>query len=261
MLVYAYKKEVYMSNKKLIIIISSAVVAILGIIVLCFVSLKPIETLSSTVFFETESVAAGSSGTFKNFVVEDYQTVKAGDEIAEIEVEAVNAKCLDKKASERKHEKAVADYENAAIMYKDGVITQEQYDASLEKFKEAQAQSACGTEIKQIEKIYALNDGKVFLGEFNEGDEVHNDSVLAEIGTSAPVVHAYFSPKIAKRIKPEAKAQISIVKYPEKQFTGTVKSLGAPEVMGTLVVISINEDVSDLRIKNGDSVVVKINRK
>ena len=53
-------------------------------------------------------------------------------------------------------------------------------------------------------------------------------------------------------------AEITIVKYPEKLFTGVVRNTDAVDIMGRLIILDIAEDLNDINIQSGDAAVVKI---
>ena len=81
------------------------------------------------------------------------------------------------------------------------------------------------------------------------------------IATIKPVerrIKAYFSPKHAKKIETGMQAQIILIKYPEKQFTGVIESVEKIDVNGIPVIIKINEDVSSLNVNDNDNTIVRI---
>lgn len=249
-----------MLSKKVIFTFSIISVIGIGLIAFAYFQPKTIETVSASVSVPTEQIFSPADGVLKSINVEDYANVNVGDVIAQVEVTLSAAKCQDKKTSEAIQQKAVKDYENAAIMYKDGVITQEQYDKSLENLRAVQAKKPCSAETKQAENILALKSGKVVIGSYKVGDSINEGDLIADVYTDKPQIHAYFSPKQVKNLHVGADAQIAIIKYPEKPLTGVVKALGATDIMGRLVVIDINDDTSDMILKNGDAATVKIKK-
>ena len=242
------------------IVLSFAGIVALGLLLIAFslYSNKPIETVSANVAINTEQILANFNGKIKSLNYKTYDDIKTGDIVATIEVTQTESNCNNPKAMQNKQKQAMAEYENAAIMYKDGVISQQQYDSSLEKLRKTQDQKACGGEATHIENIYAFKNGKIFYNEYKVGDEVQEDDVLAEIGVTKPQIHAYFSPKKAKRIKVDMPAEITIIKYPEKLFTGVVRNTDAVDIMGRLIILDIAEDLNDINIQSGDAAVVKI---
>jgi len=249
-----------MVSKK--ITISFALIVITGLILIGFSILynKPLETVSASINMDTENIFANFNGKIKEFNYKDYDNVKIGDIIATIEVVQTEEFCKNKTVAENKQKQAVAEYENAAIMYKDGVITQEEYDASLDKLRKTQSQKVCTGEATHTENIYAVKAGKIYYANYNVGDTTQSEDVIATIATGQPQIYAYFSPKQAKNIKSGMVGEISIIKYPEKQFTGIVKSVSTGDIMGNLVILDINEEVDDLNLRNGDAAVVRISK-
>ena len=249
-----------MLSKK--VIFTFSIISAIGLVLIAFAYFHPkaIETVSASVSVPSEQIFAPADGILKSINVEDYADVKVGDVIAQIEVTLAAAKCQDKKTSETIQQKAVKDYENAAIMYKDGIITQEQYDKSLENLRAVQAKKPCSAEAKQTENILALKNGKAVIGSYKVGDSISEGDLVAEVYTDKPQIHAYFSPKQVKNLPVGADSEISIIKYPEKHLTGVVKALDTVDIMGRLVVIDINGDTSDMILKNGDAATVKIKK-
>ena len=247
-----------MVSKRIIVSFAGIVVVGLALILYSILSNKDLETVSANVNIQTEQIAANFNGKIKELQFNTYDTVKTGDIIATIEVVQTEGECKNRTAQQTKQKQAVAEYENAAIMYKDGVITQAQYDASLDKLRKTQDQMVCSGDAKHSENLYAFNAGKIFYGEYKIGDEVQQDDIIAEISSGKPQIYAYFSPRKAKKIKLDMPAQITIVKYPEKKFTGLVKNIDKVDIMGQLIILDINEDIADLNIQNGDAAIVKI---
>lgn len=250
-----------MTKNRIILSFVCVVIIGLSLIIYSFVSKRPIETVSADVYIESEQILANFNGKIQDFKFKTYDNVKTGDIIATVEVVQPEGFCNNKTAMQNKQKQAMAEYENAAIMYKDGIISQSEYDASLEKLRKTQNQKVCTGEATHVENIYAFKDGKIYYSQLKPGDEVSEDDVLAELSTSKPQIHAYFSPAKTKKINPNsAIAHITIVKYPEKPLTGVIKTVSTGDIMGNLLIIDINEDVSDMNIQNGDAAIVRINR-
>ena len=247
-----------MVSKRIIFSFAGIVIVGLGLIIFSIYDKKAIETVSANVNIQTEQINANFNGKIKEYKFKTYDTIKTGDIVATLEVVQTEGECKNNTYQQNKQKQAMAEYENAAIMYKDGVITQAQYDASLDKLRKTQDQMVCSGNEIHLENLYAFDGGKIFYSEYKVGDDVQQDDVIAEIGVGKPNIHAYFSPKKAKKIKIDMPAEITIVKYPEKKFTGTVKNTDKVDIMGNLVIIDINEDLNDINIKNGDAAIVKI---
>lgn len=219
-----------------------------------------IETVSAAISIETQDVTASTNGTLSEFKVEQYEKVTPGDTIAIISQKIVS-KCKNSTQLDNTSN-AAKDYENAAIMYKDGIISQEQYDSSLEKYKKQKnIKKNCSDKIiTQSKDVKTTISGKIEFADIEIGDTVNENTVVAKIQTGTPTIIAYISPKYKKQIKAGDLAEINIIKYPEKHFTGKITSIDKIDIYGQAISLSINENVSDLNLKNKDSVVVKINK-
>ena len=138
---------------------------------------ETIETLNALINSESVSVQSPAVGKIKLVAVEQDQKVKKGQVLAEIVTEVPvqqNVKTIDKTSSPV--QKSASEYENAAMMYKDGVITQEEYDKRLNtlntpKNEKVKTQSKTVLTSK-VTKIYAPIDGMVILNNFKTGDKV-----------------------------------------------------------------------------------------
>lgn len=246
-----------MLAKKFILLIIVVGLVVGGFFAASTFTSKSIETVSAKIVIDTEEVSANTTGILKTITVEPYQLVKEGDIIATIsQTEHLNCK----PPKNKNDKKAAENYENAAIMYKDGIITKEQYDASLKEYRQyKQAKTCIGDTIEKFQNVYALTSGKIELNDqLNIGDKVYADTIIAYTQKSTPKVIAYFSPKEKRQLKIGRKAELSIIKYPEKVFTGTISAKDKIDLYGLAVKLDINEDVSSLNLKNGDAVIVKI---
>lgn len=242
-------------NKKIIL-------AIIGLILICSVAFilykradlnKEIETVSATVTNDNEVITAGENGIIYSVKYKNFEKVKEGDIIAEIDISsAPKSKCaVEKEASD--------EYKDAAIMYKDGVISKEEYDKSLSEYKEEAKD--CGSNAQVIKSVYANADGVIAYSDIKEGDNVKSDTEIGIINQENALIKAYFSPKYKHRIKEGDKAKITIIKYPEKAFEGTVSSIDKIDINGQGITLEVTQDTSDLNIKNGDAAIVVLLKK
>lgn len=217
---------------------------------------RNIETVSAKIIIDTENITANTSGTLKSINVQPYQTVKEGDIIATVS-KISPAYCHPPKNKNDK--KAAQTYENAAIMYKDGIITKEQYDASLKEYRQYKNAQVCVKQSETVNNVYSLFSGKIELDDnISVGEEVQENTVIAAVQKDSPKILAYFSPKDKRYLKIGQQAEITIIKYPEMAFTGTLSAKDKIDIYGLAIKININEDVSNLNIKNGDAAIVKI---
>ena len=114
------------------------------VIVLCAISAliikatknKNIETYSAKVMQESTAINSEHDGTILNILVKDGQPVKIGQELIEILTSNKYSECLSKENLATEQNQAAEEYQDAAIMYKDGIITKEEYDKSLGEYKD-----------------------------------------------------------------------------------------------------------------------------
>lgn len=248
-----------MFNKKFLLIFSLFFIAgcSLSGIYLFKQNFKDIETMSAKLEIDVKNVEADTNGVIKSISLKPYSVVKIGDIIAEISQTSNKTSC-----SQVTNPKQVQEtYEDAVIMYKDGIISKEEYDASLAKYK-SQKKHSCNPAKSVLVPIYSENDG-IFIPDDNYkiGTPVNEDTIIGSIRSEDIIIKAYFSPNDAKRIKVGKKAIITIIKYPEKQLAGIVTSLGKVDINGQAVYLKITDNNSDLNISDGDASIVKILRK
>ena len=215
-------------------------------------ALKAPETMTAQISIPLEDLSANTYGTVTAIFVKDYDIVKAGDTIAELSRD-VKRNC---QPSGEKSQKAAAEYENAAIMYKDGIITQAEYDASLSKYRAYKSGELCTKFQTKKENIISPVSGKIENIEIKEGAEVTSETLVGKIQTGEAEIIAYFSPKDKKKLRPGRPVRVQIIKYPEKEFTGFMKEFGAASWQGIAVKIRVNEDISSLNLRNGDAAMI-----
>jgi len=213
---------------------------------------REIETMSAKIEMELEDVNADSEGTIKEIKVKSHSSVKLGDIIAEISKRPTK-NCADDKA----YKKASDTYKDSALMYKDGIITKDEYDASLKKYK-SEKSNLCSSKVEVV-PVYAEHDG-VFIkdDDYNSGSTVHEESIIGVIRPEKIIVKAYFSPKDTKRIKVGQNAQVTIIKYPEKQLAATVASIDKIDINGQGVTLEITDNTANLNVAGDDAAIVKL---
>lgn len=244
-----------MSKKFMVIITLSAIV---GISAICgyiyFNSNKDIISYTATIAEESENIPQTEGSEISKYFVKDKEQIKIGQLIAEEKIKTESEKCEPSGKITTQKEKAEEDYQDAAMMYKDGVISKEQYDESLEDYistkKEISKEINCKNDSFSIKKVYATADGIISI------DEKH--TALAVIKPETQHINAYFSPNQSKKIKIGTQAEVTVIKYPEKIFTATVEELGKTNLKGQFIKLKINEKTSDLNIFDNDNVIVKI---
>ncbi len=225
---------------------------------------KEIETVSASVINENEEIIAADNGIIKELKFKNFDKVQEGDIIAEIDItNQPETNCINQEEISSADQKAVKEYENAAIMYKDGVISKEEYDNSLKQYKTETANNnaKCKPANEIIKSIHANANGVILYADLKEGDTVKYDSSIGIVNPENAAVKAYFSPKYKNRIKVGDKAKISIVKYPEKIYSGEVVSKDKIDINGQAIIVRVNEDTKDLNIKNGDGAIVTLLKK
>lgn len=233
------------------------------------------------------AVDAENSGKVKNIFVKPEQNVTRGQVLAEIEVVenvVVPAKVKsgsDVNATKAKLNDAEENYKHFAIMYKDGVIAQEEYDRSLNQLTKAQDdyEKALQTSVtvqKQksvvktnvtTSKVYAPKDGVVSLSYLNKGETAVKDKPIVLLDSNKPKVTAYFNPKYANELKIGQEVDIHMKKYPAKRFTGVINAVGTEPEMNTekqsLVIpvqITFKDDLNGYALAKGQPVQVKFRK-
>ena len=254
-----------MVNKKILVWISVLVVIILSAGIYgynYYNSHKDIETMVAAIQIDFEEIISEHDGIIKELNFKTSDKIKEGDIIGTISKSDDNSDCPDKSQMTKEQKQAAAKYENAAIMYKDGIITKEEYDKSLAEYRYSSKniQSQNCKEKEEIYKIYSPKSGKLFLSDsVAEGSKISENQTIGKVADIKNLtVKAYFSPKYKKIIKDGDNAEIKIVKYPEKTFSGEVVTKDKIDIFGQSVILKINESVDNLNLENEDAVIVKI---
>lgn len=258
-----------MVSKKIIYLVLLVLLFVIFGVIISFNRSRPVsvETLNAHVIADTEDVTVGNLGKISNILISQYQDVKKGQVIAEVTVPSpVQKKQVKSKLQPADKKQIEKDYEDAALMYKEGVISQDEYDKSIENIEAKQAtddkeKDVAETKADRVIKVYAPMDGKIVWGNLKVGDTVSKDVVIAKVNSSYKEVLAHFATAYSDNISIGDKAHIKLIKYPEKQFSGVVNSIGQPDKKGLPITIIFEGETSDIDIINGDSAIVKLEKK
>lgn len=172
-------------------------------------------------------------GTVKSVLVKKDDAVKKGQLLAEISLAATQNASSQKADSsavfKTKLDEAEQNHTNAALMYKDGVISQHEYDKSLEKlvaarnsYENSKAQSS-SKPTPIIKKIYSPVDGVVEIDYIKKGDDISKGKNLFLIDTDELKIMAYFEAKYKKSLKTGSKVVITNDKYEGETFDGEIE--------------------------------------
>lgn len=274
---------------KKVIVISSLLVVVAIIAASGFYFYNSLFISSNDAVIEPDFIAvdAENSGKVKNIFVKPEQNVTKGQVLAEIEVvqnvviPAQSKNGFDVNSTKAKLNDAEENYKHYALMYKDGVIAQEEYDRSLNQLTKAQddyekALQTSGAAQKQksvvktnvtTSKVYAPKDGVVSLSYLNKGETAVKDKPIVLLDSNKPKVTAYFNPKYADELKVGQQVDIHMKKYPAKKFTGVINAVGTEPEMDTekqsLVVpvqITFKDDLNGYTLAKGQPVQVKFRK-
>lgn len=197
---------------------------------------------NAEIYPELYRVQTTVDGTMKKIYVKPQQKVNKGQLIAEIEVltkAAFPAVTAEKPDTERAFARLKASeekYENAASMYKDGIITPEKYDEILAELKNAQdAYKAAVTLSKKIEaaaiaaknkseirKIYAPANGVVEGNILTQGSSIKIGDDILHLNLDTKKVTAYVDKKTSLNLEPGQNVIIKIPEYKNKSFNGSI---------------------------------------
>ena len=269
-----------MFDKKNVILVLILIAIFGGIIAFNHKRPRPVETLSAYISSDSVSIQADNSGKIKSLSVKQDEKVQKGQVIAEIETSKSVVKSVD--PSSQTHKPTEQEYENVAIMYKDGVIPQEEYDRSLNQLTKAQddyekaveASDSGNTKQKTFvkknvstSKVYAPKDGVVSLSYLNKGETAVKDKPVVLLDSNRPKVTAYFNPKHAGDLKVGKEVNIRIKNYGSKKFTGVIDAVGTEPEMDarnkSLVIpvqISFKDDLNGYTIEKGQPVQVRFKK-
>ena len=286
------KKRPEYKKKRVIVPIISAVVLILIGIYLAVHATFFQSTDDAFVEGHIIQVAPKVAGQIINLYVDDNQEVKENQIIAEIDpkdyqvkLDQAEAKLAEAKAKLGVTEKQVdenssnvnqtqeelnsakskldfaeKDYQRYAAMYKEGIVSKQEYDNSLNQLTVAQANNKAADEkskamkaalesskarIKSVEaeiqrleaeveeastnlsytKIYAPEDGTVSSRSVEKGNYVQIGQPLLSIVPKRVWVVANFKEIQLTNMKPGQRVWIKVDTYPHKRFKGSVQSI------------------------------------
>ncbi len=232
-----------MSKNKLIIVFSVLVLLIFGVCTALI--FKKDKTYSAIIYPALFQVKADSSGIIKDIYVKPRQKVTQGQLIAEIELPetpkelAAPVQKNDVSAVKAKLTKAEDDYQNAALMYKDGVISQEDYDKRLSSLKYAQnayktalseAKKAERVQnVKQVElkKVYAPIDGIVDNSLVAKGARTQSGEPIMLLALDTLKVTAYVDKNTSSKLEAGQNVLIKVPGYKDKTFNGTIEYISS----------------------------------
>lgn len=228
-------------NKKNLIISLCSVVLLGGIGAGVFYSINnTVATADAVIESEKVAVNAQDNGKVKDLFVKPNQNVSTGQLLAEIEVEQqISAEAVKKdsiEVSKRNLQEAEENHTNFAMMYKDGVISQQEYDESLEKlesardaFKTAQFKTPVKPSVTTITKrVYSPKDGTVSINFVDKGENAVKNNPIVLLDTDNPKITAYFNPKFKDDLHVGAFVNIKSAKYKGKVFEGMIEKI-SPE--------------------------------
>ena len=252
-------------NKKKIFILTSVVIIVIALGCCgAFWAFKTNAVITNDAVIEPEQIAinATDNGKIKDIFVKPDEEVESGQLVAEIEIKKTISQPVAKtkdtvEVSQKKLEDAEENHTNFAMMYKDGVISQQEYDKSLEQLEDAKkAVAEAKTPVKQksvvsvvTKKVYAPKDGTIALSYVTKGETATKDKPLLLLDTENPKIIAYFNPKFQENLKVGNDVQITCEKYKGKTFEGVI------EAISTEPEISVDKKSSvipvTIRFKNG----------
>ena len=193
---------------------------------------------SAVIYPELYRVQTTVDGTMKKIYVKPQQKINKGQLIAEIEVLSKNKTAAAKTEKPDvagaliRLKKAEEKYENAASMYKDGIITPEKYDEILaglktaqENYKTVKKQEAAYTaemNKTEIRKIYAPTNGVVESNILTQGSYIKTGDDILHLNLDTKKVTAYVDKKTSLKLEPGQNVIIKVPGHKNKSFNGTI---------------------------------------
>jgi multidrug efflux system membrane fusion protein len=191
------------------------------------------------------------AGVIKSIAVEEGQSVKQGQKLAEIELTEINAQVAQARALQEKSERDLARGER---LYADEVITLEQLQdlrtqAALQKAQLAGAQFNRG-----YSAITAPYDGVVLRKLSQERELVPAGQPVLVVGgrNRGYIVRAALSDREVVQLKLGDRAQIRMDAYPEQAVAGTVSEIAsAADEKSGLFPVEIRFDAVPVALASG----------
>lgn len=230
--------------KNKFIISVSVIILLLFVVCGCFFltkdDKKSYSAMMAPVLF---SVQANTDGTLKEVYVKPNDKVKRGQLVAEIEIpsqEKISVNTIQKpdvNSAKAALAKAEAKYENAASMYKDGVISQEDYDDILAELKTAQnAYKNAVTQAQQyvsenkskpvLKKVFAPADGTVGGKIFSKGSQIKSGDDIVHLNLESMKVTAYVDKNTLSKLERGQSVLIKVPEYKDRTFNGSIDRIG-----------------------------------
>lgn len=201
------------------------------------------KTYSAIIYPEAESyVKAMAEGNVKEVLVKPNEQVSKGQVLAVMEAESKESvkpvaepQKINLTQMKSKLDKAEENYKNAALMYKDGVITQDDYDERLTTLKDAQSAyktavyKSKANPVQQVKKqpvsmkVFSPMDGVVNSTFVKSGDLVKSGDNMMLLSMKNKKVTAYVDKEASLKIKTGQGVLISVPGYEPKKFNGVVE--------------------------------------
>jgi membrane fusion protein (multidrug efflux system) len=178
-------------------------------------------------------------GTVSKVLVDENQAVKAGQLLVQFEGQdyatAQSQAQADMASLEADARQAKVDFERAAQLLKDGVVTQQQYDQALAKSRSLdQRLRAASYKAQQAQlnlsytQLVAPEDGIIAKRAVEPGMVVPaGQPLLGFVGSGERWVTANFKETQLDNVKPGRKAEVTVDALPGRTFEGEVESLSA----------------------------------
>jgi len=183
-----------------------------------------------------------ATGVVKDIYVKPEEKVSRGQLVAEIEVakpskpQVAAVQKSDVASAQARLKEAEENYKNFALMYKDGVISQEDYDNSLSNLTTAQnAYKSALTKSKttsnkvklstepEIKKVYAQRDGVIDSYLIKKGEQIKQEQPLMVQAVNTQKVTAYVDDKTVPALKTGQNVKIKIHTFRDKTFDGQIE--------------------------------------
>lgn len=223
-----------------------------------FLMQKSPKAYTAKIYPVLEIIKTTDSGIVKNISVNVGEEVTKGQLLAEIEslTELKNtAKTVNNTelpAAKVKLNKAEEEYTNAAFMYKDGVISQEDYDETLASLKTAQdayqnavwrsknIKQPANVTIKQSTKITSPADGIVENLTIKNGTKLNKGDTILQLTLKEKKITAYVDKKTSLKLSAGQQVQIQVPEKEGKTFKGTITSINTEYNDDGLFEVSIS---------------------
>lgn len=251
-----------MNKNKLVALVAFSLVVTVICAVCCFCYFKSKAVVTNNVVIESRlfTVSTSFEGIVKEVFVKPNENISSGQVIAEIEVEQPAAKQIvvdnnKLELTKKNLDEAEKNYTNFAMMYKDGVISQKEYDESLEKLVAAREnykkevankhQASAPKANAMTRKVHSPEDGVVSVNYVKKGEtvNVHKPILLADFKT--PNLIAYFDPKFKDELSVGKKVIVKSSQYRGKSFEGVIESVSDK----SNVISSYNQQMVPVKIR------------